>query len=106
MVFLSLYIVIGGLFGGLVQCMFALSDYDELSPSFAFWFATSFYEAYSDQLNRAGLIIGVVLISLAVLPGSILVILMFALSWFLQKLWQLFVFIFRKDRGNRYEQNG
>lgn len=106
MTLLSMYIAIGGLLGGLVQSMFALSDYNELSPSFAFWFATSFYEAYSDRLNRAGLIIGATLISLAVLPGSILVILMSAFSWLLQKLWQLFVFIFRKDRGNRYEQNG
>ena len=90
--------ILGGLFGGLVQIMFAMQDTDELSFNTAFWFATHFYETYSDQINRAGIIVAIVFISVLILPGSLLIIVFATLSKLFSIFWEAFKFVFRKRR--------
>lgn len=93
------WILFGGFIGGFIQMFLAhASNSDDLNFPDAFWFAMNFYECYEEDLNRAGLIIGVVFISLLVLPGSILIILITAFKKLLEKMWALFKYTFRRRK--------
>lgn len=90
------WILLGGLIGGIIQLLINFPE--DMSYSDAFWFAMQFYDHYEKDLNRAGLIIGIVFISLLVLPGSILIILITAFNKLLEKMWTLFKYIFRRRK--------
>ena len=93
---LGIWLVSGVIFGGFVQFMFSYIDTDSLTPLAAFWVAIEFYDAYHDQINGLGLIIGIAFISIAVLPGSILILFISAIIWILLKMWDAFKFVFRR----------
>lgn len=95
---LAAWVVIGGLFGGIVQIMFAMQGTDDLSYNTAFWFVTHFYETYSDQINRAGIIVAIVFISVLIFPGTLLILLLVTLDKLFSALWEAFKFVFRKRR--------
>lgn len=99
MVLLELCIVICGIIGGILMMCIALVCNDELSFMDAFVFAEYFYEEYNQQLNRAGLIIGITVISLFLLPGSVLTIVIVAAYKAAQKLFALFKYVFRRKDG-------
>lgn len=96
MTILALWILIGGLIGGFVQMMFALTDDNELSFKTAFWYATTFYENNEDKLNSAGLTIIIVAMSLLLLPGYVLIFFITCLSKAFYKLWETYKYVFRK----------
>ena len=99
------WLIVGGLFGSLIQMMLAYTEIDELDYDMAFWFAITFYENNCEQLNRAGLIIGVTFISIIVLPGSILIIVLSAIQKLVNKLWSLYKHVFRKNDNDRRNTN-
>ena len=93
------WILLGGLFGGIVQIIFAMdTSYTIDNPSIAdaFYFATNFYETYKDKINCVGLAIVITFISVLVLPGSILIIVLFTLKLLGLKMWKIFMHVFRK----------
>lgn len=92
----ELWLIIGALIGGLVQMLFSIFENNNVSFNAALWFANEFYKWNKPQLNRAGLIIGIVLISLFCLPGSALIIVIVAIIKLMSKLWELFLYMFRK----------
>lgn len=94
------WVLLGGLFGGIVQIIFSMQDTDEISYNTAFWYVTHFYETYSDQINRAGIIVAIVFISVLILPGSLLIIALVTLSKLFSAFWEAFKFVFRKRRGD------
>ena len=98
---IAAWVLLGGLFGGIVQIIFAMQGTDELSYDTAFWFAAHFYETYSDQINRIGIIVAIVFISVLILPGSLLIIAFVTLSKLFSAFWKAFKFVFRKRRGSR-----
>ena len=100
---ITVWILLGGLFGGLVQIVFDMQDTDEFSYNTAFWFVTHFYETYSDQINSAGIIVAIVFISVLILPGSLLIIALVTLSKLFSAFWKAFKFAFRKRRDNTNE---
>ena len=100
---IAAWAILGGLFGGIVQIIFAMQDTDEISYNTAFWFATYFYKTYSDQINRAGIIVAIVFISVLILPGSLLIIAFVTLSKLFSAFWEAFKFVFRKRRGDTNE---
>ena len=95
------WLLIGGFLGGFIQMISAFTEYDELDYDIAIWFAATFYENNCEQLNSAGLIIGVTVISIVVLPGSVLIIALSALQKIINKLWSLYKRAFRKNDNNR-----
>ena len=94
---IAAWVILGGLFGGIVQIIFAMQDTDELSYNTAFWFATYFYKTYSDQINRAGIIVAIVFISVLILPGSLLIIAFVTLSKLFSEFWEAFKFFSGKE---------
>lgn len=100
---IAAWVLLGGLFGGIVQIIFAMQDTDEISYNTAFWFVSHFYETYSDQINRAGIIVAIVFISVLILPGSLLIIAFVTLSKLFSAFWEAFKFVFRKRRGDTNE---
>ena len=98
---IAAWVLLGGLFGGIVQIIFAMQDTDEISYNTAFWFAAHFYETYSDQINRVGIIVAIVFISVLILPGSLLIIALVTLSKLFSAFWKAFKFVFRERRGAR-----
>lgn len=96
---LAAWILLGGIFGGFVQIIFAMEDYEEEFPiKTAVFFATRFYENYACELNRFGLIIAIVFILIATLPGSILIAFSCAMIWLFSSAWELFRHLFRKKK--------
>ena len=95
-VLFELWLIVGALIGGLVQMLFSLFENNNVSFNAALWFANEFYKWNKSQLNRAGLIIGIVLISLFCLPGSAMIIVIVAIIKLMSKLWELFLYMFRK----------
>lgn len=90
------WLIIGGFLGGFAQVVFAFTEFEELDYDIAFWFARIFYLNNCEQLNRAGLIIGITFISIVVLPGSILIIILSAIQKLINKLWDLYKHVFRR----------
>lgn len=101
---LAIWLASGGFIGGFVQIMMAYQDSSDLSFVNAFYFANAFYNYYKEDLNLAGLIIGITVISILVLPGSILTILIASLMKLIETLWELFKFLFRKRKVAKSEQ--
>lgn len=99
MVLLELWIVICGIIGGSLQMLMTIVYQDQLSFEAAYWLAKCFYKEYNQQLNRAGLIIGITAISLFLLPGSVLTIVIVASYKAAQKLFTLFKYVFRRKDG-------
>lgn len=97
---IAAWVLLGGLFGGIVQIIFAMQDTDEISYNTAFWFVTHFYETYSDQINRVGIIVAIVFISVLVLPGTLLILILVTLGKLFSAFWEAFKFAFRKRRGD------
>lgn len=97
-----IWALVGGIFGGLVQMMFASQDrtWNNIEFGDAFWFVRNFWFMHEDQLNRAGLIIGSIFITILVLPGSLLLIAMSVLFRVFEQLFRLFKYIFRKRVKN------
>lgn len=102
---LTFWILIGGFIGGFLQILFALSDDDELSYKTAFWYAIVFYENNKNRLNSSGLIIVIVVMSLLLLPGYVLIFFIMCLYKAVRKLWEMYKYIFRKDRSAVKKQN-
>lgn len=94
------WLLIGSFFGGFVQTMIASAEDGEVGFNSAFWYAQTFYENNCEQLNRAGLIIGITFISILVLPGSILIIGISAFMKLMEKLWGLYKYIFKQKEKN------
>lgn len=97
------WLLLGGFFGGFIQMIIASAEDDEVGFNTAFWYAQTFYENNCEQLNCAGLIIGVTFISIIVLPGSILIIVLSAIQNLVNKLWSLYKRMFRKKEQNTNE---
>lgn len=93
---LAFWILIGGFVGCTCQMLFASAEDEELSFETAFWFAKMFYINNEDYLNRAGLIIVIIILQLLILPGSILTVFIVFLQKILCKLWDGYKHIFRK----------
>ncbi len=93
---LALWIVIGGLIGGVFQMMFAFFD-DDLSFKTAFYYAMVFYENNKDKLNSAGLTIVIFVMSLLLLPGYVLIFFTMCLYEVFYKLWEAYKHVFRKE---------
>ena len=95
------WLLIGGFLGGFIQMMLAFIEFDEdeLDYDMAFWFAVTFYQNNYEQLNRAGLIIGIMFISIIVLPGSVLIIVVTTIQKLINNLWCLYKRVFRKAKG-------
>jgi len=93
------WLLLGGIFGGLIQMLIASAEDDEVGFNAAFWYAQTFYENNCEQLNRAGLIIGVTFISIIVLPGSVLIIALAVIQKLINILWNLYKCVFRKAEG-------
>ena len=99
------WMLLGGFVGGAIQLIYAWTEIDVLSFNAAFWFARTFYENNCNQLNRAGLIIGIAFISILVLPGSILIIAVSSFIKLLNMLWSLFKYVFkRRNKIPQYER--
>lgn len=94
------WIVIGGLFGGIIQIMFSMQDTDELSYNTAFGFVSHFYKTYSGEINRAGIIVAIVFISVLIFPGTLLILILATLDKLFSVFWEAFKFVFRKRKGN------
>lgn len=94
------WLLLGGFFGGFIQMMIASTEDDEVGLNTAFWYAQTFYENNCEQINRAGLIIGITFISILVLPGSILIIGISAFMKLMEKLWGLYKYIFKQKEKN------
>ena len=92
------WILIGGLAGGMIQIIFASQEDVEAPLKFgtAFWFVRHFYATYKEELNRVGLIIGVVFITVFILPGSLIFIGILILLCLIVQAFKLFKYIFRK----------
>ena len=89
------WLLVGGFIGGIVQLIMA--DYrNEILVKDAFYYVEHFYKTYSDKINCIGLIIAILFILAFTLPGSVLIVLIFAFCWILSALWELFKFIFKK----------
>lgn len=97
---IAAWVLLGGLFGGIVQIIFTMQDTDEISYNTAFWFVAHFYETYRDQINRTGIIVAIVFISVLILPGSLLIIALVTLSKLFSAFWEAFKFVFRKRGGD------
>ncbi len=95
---IAAWVLLGGLFGGIVQIIFAMQDTDEMSYNTAFWFATYFYKTYSDQINHAGIIVAIVFISVLIFPGTLLILILVTLGKLFSVLWKVFKFVFRNRR--------
>lgn len=95
---LAFWLLMGAFAGGFVQIIFAYGNCEVMSFRNVFYFAERFYTDNVEQLNRAGLILGIVLISIAVLPGSVLWILICIIKSIFQGLWFAFKWIFRKRK--------
>lgn len=88
--------LIGGFAGGFLQMIFACAEENELSFKMAFWFAIMFYESNKDRLNAAGLTIVIIVMSLFLLPGSVLILFIMCLCKACHKLWEVYKYVFRK----------
>lgn len=93
---LAVWMIFGGFIGSFLQIMFASCDGEELSFKTAFWFATVFYENNENRLNAAGLTIIIVVMSLLLLPGTVLIFFIVCLRKAFYKLWEIYKYIFRK----------
>lgn len=97
---LAAWVTLGGLFGGIIQIMFSMQDTDELSYNTAFSFVSHFYKTYSEEINRAGIIVAIVFISVLIFPGTLLILILATLDKLLSVLWEAFKFVFRERKGN------
>ena len=98
MAILSVWMLIGGFIGGVVQMMFASCDDDEPSFKTAFWYVRVFHENNEDRLNSAGLTIVIAAMSLLLLPGYVLIFLITCLYKAFCKLWEAYKCVFRKEK--------
>ena len=98
---LAAWVIIGGLFGGIVQIIFSMQDTDEFSYNTAFWFVSYFYKTYSEEINRAGIIVAIVFISVFIFPGTLLILILVTLDKLFSALWKTFKFVFRKRKSDK-----
>lgn len=109
---LFIWLLFGGFFGGFVQMLchgfdnysddYCFSDFAAFYFSAAHYFASEFYDKYCESMNRTGLIIAITSITIAMLPGSIVLLAMCLLMWIIYKLWTFYKFVFRrKEKGEQ-----
>ena len=103
---LAAWVIIGGLFGGIVQVIFSIQDTDEFSYNIAFGFVSHFYKTYSEEINRAGIIVAIVFISVLIFPGTLLILILVTLNKLFSALWEAFKFVFRKRRKRTGDEVG
>ena len=97
---LVFWALIGSFVGGFLQILFALCDDDKLSFKTAFWYAIMFYKNNEDKLNFAGLTIVIIVMSLLLLPGSVLILFITCLYKAFCKSWEAYKYVFRKNKND------